>query len=544
MQQILAQVYTYLVGVWRYRWLALGIAWTLSVAGWLWVWSLPSSYLATARLDVDSTSILRPLLRGLAIQPDVNQRVALMSKTLLNRPNLEKLMRMADLDLHVKSDLEEERLLTSIKEAISLRGDSQNASLYSVSFKHEDRDTAKRVVQSLMTIFIESTLGEKRKDSSGAQAFLDQQIADYELRLSEAEQRLANFKQRNVGMLPGEAGGYYQRLDMARSQLSTAQLQLRELENRRNELMVRMRGYEEVAQAMGYVGVFLTLTCPSKYHAYEVSGRSNPRYCKEERFSPRDAQDYLNSVWQSIRAKWDRQGVKCFGFRVAEPHHDGTPHWHLMLFMHPDVVSKASAIFTDYALRVDGDELGAEQNRCDVKVIDPEKGTAAGYIAKYVAKNIDGFEVGPDFEAGALSDAQLTAARVKAWASTWGIRQFQQIGSVSVSVYRELRRLAQEEVLDDEVMPAIWAAADSADWAQFVELMGGALVTREGQALRLLKVLSDEENEYGEWFEKIRGVVLRGVNREMRTRLHTWAISRVEVIGNVYQGEGHCRSGP
>ncbi len=246
MQQILAQIYTYVIGVWRFRWLALGVAWALSVAGWLWVWSLPESYLASARLDVDSTNILRPLLRGLAIQPDVNQRVALMSKTLLNRPNLEKLMRMADLDLHVASDLEEERLLTSIKESISLRGDRQNSSLYSVSFKHENRDTAKKVVQSLMTIFIESTLGEKRKDSSGAQAFLDQQIADYELRLSEAEQRLADFKQRNVGMLPGEAGGYYQRLEMARGQLGSAKLQLKELENRRNELSRQLRGEEPI----------------------------------------------------------------------------------------------------------------------------------------------------------------------------------------------------------------------------------------------------------------------------------------------------------
>ncbi len=256
MQQVLAQLYTYLIGVWRFRWLALALAWTVSLAGWLWVWSLPESYLASARLDVDSSSILRPLLRGLAIQPDVNQRVALMSKTLLNRPNMEKLMRMADLDLNVTSDLEEERLLNSIQDSISLRGDRQNSSLYSVSFKHEDRDTAKRVVQSLMTIFIESTLGEKRKDSSGAQAFLDQQIADYELRLSEAETRLADFKQRNVGLLPGESGGYYQRLDMARGQLSSAMLQLKELENRRNELSRQLQGEDPVffSSSSGNVG--------------------------------------------------------------------------------------------------------------------------------------------------------------------------------------------------------------------------------------------------------------------------------------------------
>lgn len=246
MQQIFAQVYGYLIGIWRFKWYGLALTWALAIAGWIWVWSLPVSYLATARLDVDSSSLLRPLLRGLAIQPDVNQRVALMSRTLLSRPNLEKLMRMADLDLNVKTELQEEQLLSDLKSNISLHGDRQNASLYSVSFKHEDRETAKRIVQSLITIFIESTLGEKRKDSSGAQAFLDQQIADYEMRLSEAEARLADFKKRNVGMLPGEAGTYYQRLEMARSQLNSAKLELRELENRQKELNNQIEGEEPV----------------------------------------------------------------------------------------------------------------------------------------------------------------------------------------------------------------------------------------------------------------------------------------------------------
>lgn len=242
MQQLFAQLYGYLIGIWRFRWLTVILTWSIALIGWLWVWSLPESYLATARLDVDSTSVLRPLLRGLAIQPDINQRVALMSKTLLSRPNLEKLMRMADLDLGVKSDLEEERLLAQLKKSISLRGDRQNSSLYTVAFKHEDRDVAKRVVQSLMTIFIEGALGDKRKDSSGAQAFIDQQIAEYELRLSESEARLADFKQRHVGMLPGETGGYYKRLESARTELSRAELQLRELENRQKELNLQLEG--------------------------------------------------------------------------------------------------------------------------------------------------------------------------------------------------------------------------------------------------------------------------------------------------------------
>ncbi|GAB3100104.1 chain length-determining protein [Aestuariicella hydrocarbonica] len=246
MQQVFAQIYSYLLGIWRFRWYGLAIAWVVAILGWLWVWSLPVSYMATARLDVDSSSVLRPLLRGLAIQPDVNQRVALMSRTLLSRPNLEKLMRMSDLDLNITTDLEKEQLLTGLKESITLQGDAQNTSLYSLSFKHEDRDSAKRIVQSLITVFIESTLGEKRNDNSSAHEFLEQQIADYAKRLSEAEERLANFKQKNVNMLPGDSGGYYQRLDMAKSQLRTADLELRELENRKEELNRQLNGDEPV----------------------------------------------------------------------------------------------------------------------------------------------------------------------------------------------------------------------------------------------------------------------------------------------------------
>ena len=104
MQEILAQVFTHIWGVWRHRWLAIIVAWVVALAGWAWIWQMPDAYVASARVYVDTNSVLRPLLRGLAIQPDVNQRISMMSRTLLSRPNLEKLMRMTDLDLEVTTN--------------------------------------------------------------------------------------------------------------------------------------------------------------------------------------------------------------------------------------------------------------------------------------------------------------------------------------------------------------------------------------------------------------------------------------------------------
>ena len=154
MQELLAQVFTYVWAVWRHRWLALGVAWTLAVAGWIWVWQLPEAYVGTARVYVDTNSILRPLLRGLTIQPNIEQRIGMMSRTLLSRPNLEKLMRMTDLDLQVSTEAQKNKVLSDLSGAISLTGSRSDPSLYSIRVEDPDRDTAKRIAQSLITVFI------------------------------------------------------------------------------------------------------------------------------------------------------------------------------------------------------------------------------------------------------------------------------------------------------------------------------------------------------------------------------------------------------
>lgn len=256
MQDILAQLFSYIWGIWRFRWLALATAWALSVMGWIVVHNLPESYVATSRVYVDSNSVLRPLLKGLAIQPDINQKVAMMSRTLLSRPNLEKLIRMTDLDLKISSDAQKEAMLTSLRQSISLSSRDRAASLYSIKVQHQDRELSKRIVQALITVFIESSRSDARIDNTDAQDFLDDQIADYERRLEEAEARLAAFKQRNVDSFPGQVGEYYARLEASRQDLNAAELALREAQNRRDQLRMELDGEEPmffVSEATGEI---------------------------------------------------------------------------------------------------------------------------------------------------------------------------------------------------------------------------------------------------------------------------------------------------
>lgn len=246
---------------------------------------------------------------------------------------------------------------------------------------------------------------------------------------------------------------------------------------RKTELMVRARGFEDLANELGHVATFLTITCPSKYHrSYATTGDENPKWGG---YTPAEAQDYLNDIWKLMRAKLQREDVRFYGFRVVEPQHDGTPHWHLLLFVEPAHYDTLITTMRDYALREDGDETGAEQHRFTEVKIDPNKGSATGYIAKYISKNIDGDHL----DAGIYGeDPKCAAARVDAWAACWSIRQFQQLGGCSVTVWRELRRL-KAMMAESQLVQDIHDAADKGNWKSFTDLMGGVFCKRTEQAI-------------------------------------------------------------
>ncbi|MBM2883868.1 replication endonuclease [Chromobacterium phragmitis] len=305
---------------------------------------------------------------------------------------------------------------------------------------------------------------------------------------------------------------------------------------RRAELMVRLRGFETYAKEHGHACDFYTLTCPGSYHArLSKSGAPNPNY--DPKIGPREAQAHLQRVWSRARSKLHRKGIRVYGFRVAEPHHDGTPHWHMVMFFDEADRKEIRRILRHYALQVDPTEKGAWRRRFTFKRIDMVRGSACGYVAKYIAKNVDGRAASggdlPDYdgESNPSNPARFceTALRVEAWAG-WGIRQFQQIGCVPVTVWRELRRLDADEVRS-ELAPLV-RAADGSDWAEFVRLQGGAQVKRGDLLCRPYR--EPITNRYGEESAIVRGVELQlgqhpTLNVPMTditiSRVHTWTIT-------------------
>ncbi|GKQ78522.1 hypothetical protein KAM448_08160 [Aeromonas caviae] len=333
---------------------------------------------------------------------------------------------------------------------------------------------------------------------------------------------------------------------------------------RRHELMVRMRGFEDMAQEQGKLGLFLTLTAPSSFHAWRQGSKDTNKTYQNEKFNgstPTETNRLLCKQWARFRAALAREGIMAFGFRVVEPHHDGTPHWHCLLFINPehqrDFLTLLAYHFTA-AERAElkmpnGDQLDAvaELNirnkmprikwlldvnspavvkainpRVNWKFIDESEGSATGYIAK----NIDGHKVGMDYEAEAPVDH--TTIAVAAWASCWRIRQFQQIGGPAVSVWRELRRLGDEVIEWDCILEAARTAADNNRWGDFIDAMGGIDLPRKEHLIRLSKRLDEAANKYGEDVLRLMGVITDIGMTTAVTRTEGWQIVRKGANGS------------
>jgi polysaccharide chain length determinant protein (PEP-CTERM system associated) len=241
MDQIIQQLVEYLRGTWRRRWIGLGVAWLVAIVGAVVLFKTPNKYEASARVYVDTQSMLKPLMSGLAFQPDIDQKVSIISRTLISRPNVEKLIRMTDLDLTTHSPGERENLIDGLARQLRLSAARDN--IYVISYNHPVPDQAQRVVQALLSIFVESSLGDKRKGTDSARRFIEEQIRAYEKRLEEAENRLKDFRLKHLGLVGPD---YFTKLGSLEDEIAQVGLELRVREEARDSLKRELTGEDPV----------------------------------------------------------------------------------------------------------------------------------------------------------------------------------------------------------------------------------------------------------------------------------------------------------
>jgi hypothetical protein len=296
-------------------------------------------------------------------------------------------------------------------------------------------------------------------------------------------------------------------------------------------LVTRVKGFESYADERGHQAQFITITAPSKFHAYLESGYKNPKYwdiknwSEGERPSPRDTHQHLIAIWAKVRAQFAKQGIEVYGLRIVEPHHDATPHYHAVIFGDKEHLQQAVHLMRDYFTMEDRAELRDVSVRFKAEAIDKEKGSAVGYVIKYLAKNLVAKSI--NLKAGEDYDTHQpiaeTAGKVVAWARTWGIRQFTFFGGASITPWRELRRM--DKAFSDDLLEQLRQTAHDSDFGAYQALMDD--LTVRPYAIEAFNPDTGEliMNQYQEPMRKIKGI--QDESGVYISRLKEWKDKRV-----------------
>lgn len=226
-----------LSALWQGRRLAMIVTWITCLLGWLTVALLPNVYTSTARLFVDTDTLLRPLMQDLAVTPDFDRQVEIMRDTLFAVPNVEELIERAEIGGDIEDPLKRLELIEDITDKLYLSVLGRN--LFEIGYHHADPEVAHRVVTIMLDIFVQQQIGHSQRDVEVAGAFIDEQIASYDLKLRAAELRVAEFQREHAEEL-GVAARSVRDFDQAETDTRRLRSELESARWRKDQLQTRL----------------------------------------------------------------------------------------------------------------------------------------------------------------------------------------------------------------------------------------------------------------------------------------------------------------
>ncbi len=252
MDSVRTMLFLYLRAAWRRRWLGVVVAWLVCGIGWVGTYTIHNQFESNARLFVDADAILTPLLRGIAADSAPTTQLEILQRTLLSKPNLEKLISKTDLDLSLNGLSDRERMIGRLAQEIKVVPQTRN--LFTIAYRDPSPKLAHDVVQTLLTIFVESATGSNRTDMENARRFLERQIQSYEQQLRAAEKRRADFRVRYMEIMPNDMNPNIGALEGARARVTALSGTLQDLVIQRDSLRQEVENTPPMLVAEG--GVF------------------------------------------------------------------------------------------------------------------------------------------------------------------------------------------------------------------------------------------------------------------------------------------------
>ncbi|MDW3095271.1 MAG: Wzz/FepE/Etk N-terminal domain-containing protein [Gammaproteobacteria bacterium] len=260
MFNLISQIETFLRGMWRFNWWAVGLSWLVFVVGTILVFWLPNQYQSSASFYVKDNSVLEPILKGITVQSNVEKHAYVLSEAIKSRSIMEELILESGLSERLKDEDDMQDMVGYLQKNIKIT--TERSTLYDVEFIYDDPQIAFEVVDILLNQFLNKVLSGKLSDARVAEVFLEKQIAEYEHRLTSAENKLADFKKEHIEQMPANNRDYVFSLQEAQTELAAASVQLQISLEKRNELRRQLSGDIPSVGLVGFNSPTQAITSP------------------------------------------------------------------------------------------------------------------------------------------------------------------------------------------------------------------------------------------------------------------------------------------
>ena len=200
MSEMSYRVYRICAGAWRRRYALVTPILVLPLVGLLVANMNAKYYTAHTSLLIQETANMNPFMQDFAVSAMLKERIATIRTLLHSRHILAKVAEQQGLiDADTDSD-QIDRVVARL--SASLKVSMPGKDLIRIDYRSDSAKNMKQTLESVSEHFIEQLLAPERSSMRGSTEFLEQQLEQRRADLEQAEQRLAEFKDRYVTDLP------------------------------------------------------------------------------------------------------------------------------------------------------------------------------------------------------------------------------------------------------------------------------------------------------------------------------------------------------
>ncbi len=214
----------------KYLFVVLFIILTTTVI--VWSHFLPKKYEANSTVFIEE-NVIKNLVKGIAVTPEMDDKIRVLQYALLSRELIAKVLNEMDINDKTRSPEKLQDLVSSIRKRTKIYVKGKD--LFTVSFVDQDPEFAQQFTNRLIQRYLEDNISSKRKETYGANRFLDEQITLFKGKLDKAEDALIKFRKKHNIYVTDDEKTILEEIKKYSSDIDNIELNLDTLHAKKNQ---------------------------------------------------------------------------------------------------------------------------------------------------------------------------------------------------------------------------------------------------------------------------------------------------------------------